>query len=340
MGLLTELDLPLIAAPMAGGPTTPALVHAAAQAGGLGFLAGGYRTADDLADLIRTMHRSSVPFGVNLFVPQSSPPDAVLLRRYAERLATEASALDVDPPVPQITVDDDAWHAKLEVLLADPVPHVSVTFGLPAAYEISALQRAGSRVWATVTTPEEAGAAEALGVDGLMVQGGRAGGHSAVHRPHRAISLEPTADVVRAVRATSPLPIVAGGGVDGPETVREIVAAGATAVLVGTLLLRSDESGANATHRDALIDPRFTETIVTRAFTGRPARALRNGFIDRNQEAAPDGYPAVHHLTRAIRQAAAARGDADRLHLWAGTGHGRAATGPASAILEGLAHAL
>jgi NAD(P)H-dependent flavin oxidoreductase YrpB (nitropropane dioxygenase family) len=131
--------------------------------------------------------------------------------------------------------------------------------------------------------------------------------------------------------------VVAGGGVAGPDDVRRILAAGADAVAVGTLLLRTDESGASATHRDALVDPRFTETVLTRAFTGRPARGLRNAFVDAHEAQAPYGYPAVHHLTRGIRQAAARAGDPDRLHLWAGTGHRRAATGPASAVLRGLA---
>ncbi len=118
------------------------------------------------------------------------------------------------------------------------------------------------------------------------------------------------------------------GGVDGPSRVRQLLAAGAEAVAVGTLLLRTDESGASATHRAALADPRFTRTVITHAFTGRPARGLHNGFIERHEKRAPYGYPALHHLTRGLRAAAAAEGDADRVHLWAGTGFRSAPTGP------------
>ncbi|MEV0461230.1 nitronate monooxygenase, partial [Catellatospora methionotrophica] len=113
--------------------------------------------------------------------------------------------------------------------------------------------------------------------------------------------------------------------------------AGADAVSVGTVLLRSDEAGTSAVHRAALTDPARTGTVITHAFTGRPARALRNGFIDEHGEHAPYGYPAVHHLTTGLRRAAAAAGDAERVHLWAGTGYRRAATGPAAAIVTGLA---
>ncbi|MFD7025663.1 nitronate monooxygenase, partial [Promicromonospora sukumoe] len=135
------------------------------------------------------------------------------------------------------------------------------------------------------------------------------------------------------------LPVVAAGGVDGPDAVRDLLAAGAQAVAVGTLLLRTDESGASATYQAALAAS-DRGTVVTRAFTGRPARAVRNGFVDRHDDAAPVGYPAIHHLTRDLRRRAAAAGDAERLHLWAGTGYRRAAPGPASDVVRALAAAL
>jgi NAD(P)H-dependent flavin oxidoreductase YrpB (nitropropane dioxygenase family) len=107
--------------------------------------------------------------------------------------------------------------------------------------------------------------------------------------------------------------------------------------MVGTALLRSAESGASATHRAAFVDPARTETVVTRAFSGRPARGLRNTFIDRYESIAPLGYPAIHHLTSPLRKAAAAAGEADYVHLWAGTGYRHAADAPAAHILSELA---
>jgi NAD(P)H-dependent flavin oxidoreductase YrpB (nitropropane dioxygenase family) len=142
------------------------------------------------------------------------------------------------------------------------------------------------------------------------------------------------------VVAATGLPVVAAGGVGGPADVRTLLSAGAGAVAVGTLFLRTDESGTSGTHKDALADPAFSQTVVTRAFTGRPARGLRNRFVERHDAAAPVGYPAVHHLTRALRQAAAAAGDPHCLHLWAGTGYRNARTGPARAVVDALAEAL
>lgn len=125
-----------------------------------------------------------------------------------------------------------------------------------------------------------------------------------------------------------------------PGTWANCCKAGAEAVAIGTLLLRTHESGASQTHKDALADPAFTETVITHAFTGRPARGLRNEFIDRHEPTAPFGYPALHHLTRPLRQAAAKAGDAERLHLWAGTGFRAATVAAAGYVVRGLGRGL
>jgi nitronate monooxygenase len=341
MHRLIDTELPIIAAPMAGGPSTPALVNAVTAAGGFAFLAGGYKTPEAMRAEISEVRKSEA-FGVNLFVPQrddsgalrSIDPDA--FAAYSTALLDEAAALGLDLAVEPFT-DDDGWQDKLHVLTADPVPLVSLTFGLPASSDIAALKRAGSRVLATVTNAGEAREAEAAGVDGLVVQGPRAGGHSATFDPARAVGSEPTADVLTAVGTTTHLPLIAAGGVDGSSAVAELLHAGAQSVAVGTLLLVADEAGTSPVHRAALADPQFTETVITTAFTGRPARALRNNFIDRLQPAAPIGYPAIHHLTRQLRQVAAKNRDPHRVHLWAGTGYRSATPGPAASILQRLA---
>lgn len=341
MPTLWETDLPVVGAPMAGGPSTPALVNAVAEAGGFGFLAGGYKTAAAMQDEIRAV-RDTDGFGVNLFVPERDSSgalrsiDPAVFAAYVDALTEDAEILGLQLPSEPVT-DDDDWHDKLSVLVADPVPAVSFTFGLPSTSEVAALRRAGSRVLASVTTASEAGEAEAAGVDGLVVQGPRAGGHSATFDPTRQLGTEPTLNVVRAVRTVTSLPVLAAGGVDGPAAVAELLHGGAQAVAIGTLLLVADETGTSPVHRAALADPRFNETVITRAFTGRPARALRNEFIDRFQAVAPVGYPAVHHLTRPMRQAAATARDPQRVHLWAETGYRNAGPGPAAAIIRHLA---
>ena len=332
--------LPLAAAPMAGGPTTPRLAAAVAEAGAFPFLAGGYKTAEAMGAEIAEVRGTGAAFGVNLFVPDPSPIDEAEFRRYARELQADADRYGLDLSRAPLLEDDDRWTDKLDLLLADPVPVVSVTFGLPRPAEVAALRRAGSQVLVTVTTVDEAHAAAGVGADALVVQGSDAGGHSGTHDPLRPIRPTPTEQLTRAVVAATGLPVVAAGGVDGPRTAAALLDAGAAAVAVGTLLLRTDESGASRTHRDALADPGFPGTVVTRAFTGRPARALRNRFVDEHDATAPAGYPAIHHLTRGLRQAAAAAGDPHGVHLWAGTGFRSATTGPARAVIDQLAELL
>ncbi|MFZ3454649.1 nitronate monooxygenase [Arthrobacter sp. 7Tela_A1] len=328
--------LPIAAAPMAGGPTTTALAAAVAEAGGFAFLAAGYKTPEALSAEISVMRAAGLPFGVNLFVPAPGTVDAAAFRAYARQLQPEAERYGLtlsEQPV----VDDDYWEEKLALLTQDPVDVVSLTFGLPVPSDIAALQAVGTTVLASVTTPEEAHQAQAAGVDGLVVQGPQAGGHSATFDPARRIEPVSTEDLVRSVSAETGLPLIAAGGVDGPAVVRALLAAGAQAVAVGTLLLGTNEAGTSPTHRAALTDDAFTETVLTRAFTGRPARALRNGFIDRHEPRALNAYPAVHHLTRALRQAAGKAGDAGTVHLWAGTGWRGAPSGPAAGVVGWLA---
>lgn len=198
------------------------------------------------------------------------------------------------------------------------------------------MRRAGSLALATVTSPAEARAAAALGFDGLIVQGASAGGHSAIHDPTRLPRDIATAELVREVRAAVALPLIAAGGVDGPGAVRELLRAGAEAVAVGTLLMRTAEAGTPDLQKRYMADPAHAETVVTRAFTGRPARALRNGFTDRHSGAAPSGYPEIHRLTRPLRQAAGSAGDTERMHLWAGTGYASAPAGSAAEALRWL----
>jgi NAD(P)H-dependent flavin oxidoreductase YrpB (nitropropane dioxygenase family) len=207
---------------------------------------------------------------------------------------------------------------------------------VPEAGVIASLRAVGSVVVQTVTSPEEARTAAEAGVDMLAVQASAAGGHSGTLTPEVVPAPVPLPELVARVRAAVPLPLIAAGGVGTPEAAAEAISAGAVAVAVGTVLLRSDEAGTSAPHRAALADPERQETVVTRAFTGRPARGLRNAFADRHSADAPLGYPALHHLTSPLRRAAVALGDPERINLWAGTGHRHATDEPAARILTRL----
>jgi len=330
---------PVLAAPMAGGPTTPALVTAAAEAGGLGFLAGGYKTAGQLRDQITEVRESVSAFGVNLFVPSPVAMDPAEYRRYADALRPLADHYGAELPRDPIE-DDDSWDAKVDLLRTDPVPVVSFTFGIPPRWVIDSLRAQGTVVVQTVTNVAEARAATDANADMLAVQGCAAGGHSATLTPARVPDPIPLAVLVAMIQDASKLPVVAAGGLATPVQVAAVVQSGASAVMVGTPLLRTTESGASLVHRTALADHSRGETILTRSFTGRPARALRNRFTDQYAALAPHGYPAVHHLTAPIRRAAVAAGDPEVVHLWAGKGYQQAAPGRAADVLRELARAL
>ncbi|MDT9595068.1 nitronate monooxygenase [Nocardioides zeae] len=339
-GVLATLgaDAPLVAAPMAGGPSGPPLVAAAARAGATGFLAGGYLTPDALAAQVAETRRSTERFGVNLFAPPAVPVDPAAFRAYASQLADLAASFGVDLDGAEPREDDDHWRAKIDLLVDLAVPLVSFTFGLPSAADVEALRAVGTTVVQTVTSPDEAARAEReAGPDVLVVQSSEAGGHSGTLDPARPPASTGLTDLVAAVRAVTDLPVWAAGGLATPGAVRAVLEAGAEAAVVGTVLLRAPESGANATYKAALADPARTTTVVTRAFSGRPARALVNGFVERFDADAPAGYPALHHLTSPIRRAAAAAGDPEAINIWAGTGHAHGTDEPAEVVLRRLA---
>lgn len=179
---LIDSPLPIVSAPMAGGPSTIILARAVASAGGFPFVAVGYKTLDALAEELEQLRRTVTGFGVNLFVPSTARLDQAEFVAYADELKSEAAVygLELDPtPV----LDDDGWTDKLALLVAHPFPVVSLMFGLPDPADIAALQNMGTRVLASVTNPDEARQARDTGVDGLIVQGAAAGGHSAIFDP-------------------------------------------------------------------------------------------------------------------------------------------------------------
>ena len=329
-----DLHRPIVGAPMAGGPSTPELAAAVADAGGLGFLAGGYKSPQQLADQIATTRMlTRGPIGVNLFVVSANDVDEGELETYRQELEDDATRYGVEVGRP--AWDDDAWHSKLDVV-RDLKPDVaSFTFDCPDADILCDLNALGIHTAVTVTSPEEARTAGERGARILIVQGPDAGGHRATFDPAAEPGTDPLPELISAIRNIIDLPLIAGGGISNRAEARAILDTGAAAVQVGTALLLAHEAGTNPAHRSALQDPAFTETRVTRAFTGRPARGLRNRFMDRHDHRG-HAYPQIHYMTAPLRAAAAAAGDLQALHLWAGTGYRTTRTGPAGDIVADL----
>ena len=310
----------IVLAPLAGGPSTPELAAAVSNAGGLGFVAAGYLTADELARRIaRTRELTDAPIGVNLFVLADAPIDDEAVGRYARELEPEARALGVELGQPQF--EDDELQAKLDVVADARVEVVSFTFGFPGRHD----------GWATVTSVDEAREAQARGASALVVQGTEAGGHRGTWDDRDDDT--PLHILLRDVRAAVDLPLIATGGIATRDDVERALDAGATAAQVGSAFLLAPEAGTNDAYRRALAAG--GATAITRAFTGRAARGLENAFM-RAHPAAPSAYPQIHHLTAPLRAAARAAGDADAFNLWAGTSIARPQARPAAETVAAL----
>lgn len=327
---------------MAGGASTPGLAVAVSDAGGLGFLAGGYLTPQALAEqIVEVEQRTKRPFGVNFFMPQAPLVDPAAVEAYRDALALELPAASAEIATQLQTADiedeDDDWYAeKVALVVLHRVPVVSFTFGLPTEDAVQQMHTVDSYLIATVTSVTEAVAAADRGVDALCVQGPEAGGHRATFATRDEPGVLALGELLIAIREVVTLPLIAAGGIHSGGQIASLLVAGVDGVQLGTSFLRTDESGANSAHQNALIDPRFAETVITRAFSGRPARGLRNAFITIHETQAPAEYPQVHHLTKGLRADAARRGDANGLALWAGTGFREAQTGPAAEVVHSL----
>lgn len=331
--ILDDLKEPIVQAPMAGGPSTPALTAAVGSAGGLGFLAAGYKTADALREEIADLRRlSNVSFGVNLFVPDPEPAKPDRLAPYLDELRPEAARYGVELGSPRH--DDDDWDAKLDLVGREQVAVVSFTFGCPASTVVRRLQASGAEVWVTITTPAEGRDAVRAGADVLVVQGAEAGGHRATFADAPELDGLGLLALMSLVRRAFDVPLVASGGIMTGAGVAAVLCAGASAAQIGTALMRTPEAATSPAHRWALARPGHTG--LTRAFSGRLARGIINRFQHEHTATAPQGYPEIHHVTSPVRAEARRRGDADGFNLWAGQGFELGTEGPAAAVVARL----
>jgi nitronate monooxygenase len=328
MAIVQNLRRPIVGAPMAGGPSTPALAAAVSNAGGIGFLAAGMLPTERLAaDIRETRSTTDRPFGVNVFLPGAAPVDVDAVRAYAARLAGEAERWGVRLGEP--LGSDDDYRAKLELLLAEPVAVVSFAFNLPDPQTVAALRSAGSEVWATVNHPEAASAATELGVDAIVVQGTEAGAHRGGATDAADYSVLP---LLRLSAGRTSLPLIAAGGIADGAGLAAVLAAGASAAQLGTAFLRSPEAGTLPAHRAAVAST--ADTRLTRAFTGRRARSVVNDFLLAHDSSAPAAYPHVLEVTRPLLMAARQAADPASMNLYAGQAHALARELPAGQIVE------
>jgi nitronate monooxygenase len=326
------IDHPLVLAPMAGGPSTPALCVAVSEAGGLGSHGGAYVAPARLREEIRAIRAAtSKPFAVNLFADEGAKADDRTLVRAREALAGYRAALGL--PVPGPLPAEGGLRESFAVLLEERVPVFSFTFGIPPREMLDACRKASILTLGTATSVAEARALEEAGVDFVCAQGAEAGGHQGTFDRDAEPGLVGTMALVPQVVDAVRVPVIAAGGIMDGRGFAAALALGASAVSMGTAFLLCPEAGTSAPYRAALREARDDGTVITRAFSGRAARGLQNRFTREMAGAPLAPFPAQNSLTREIRAAATKAGDAGLLSLWAGQGAPLAREKPARELL-------
>lgn len=335
---LVGIDYPIVQAPMAGGHTTPDLVAAVSNAGALGGFGAAVIAPHAIREGIQAIRaRTDKPFLVNLFVLNEIHADPDILARAQARLAPARKALGLSTPETPTRFFEDN-RAQIDAALQEAPPAVSFTFAIPPDEIIAAFKQAGSTVIGTITNVQEAIAWAHAGADALCVQGIEAGGHRGTIpeiAPSQDIPLLQLLDDVS--RAVS-LPLIAAGGLMDGHDLRTALDRGAHAAQHGTAFLCCDESGTPEHWKQALQHAQPGQTHITRAFSGRPARALRTTFAEdlstTPEDIAP--YPIQNTLTREIRRAAAQQKQSDYFSYWAGQNVHRVRPMPVAQLIDTL----
>jgi nitronate monooxygenase len=336
---LLGCDVPIVQAPLGGGPGTPELTAAVGDAGGFGMLGGGYLDPGDLTDaLARTRALSGRPFGVNLFL--APPPRRTGSAAARAALAEVAAELGLDAAVPREPRGLPDPDAQLDAVLASDARLVTFAFGAPRAEVVARLHRAGRLVGGTAQSAADARALGELGVDLVVAQGAEAGGHRGGLSRTGSGDVPGLVALLPAVVDAVDLPVMAAGGISDGRGVAAALALGAQAVALGTAFLRTPEAGTGAAYREALAGADETSTVTTRAFSGRAARGLPNAYLrafddDEKAVEVPD-FPVMNYLSRPLRSASAAAGTAEAQSLWAGQGVGLSRELPAAELVAVL----
>jgi nitronate monooxygenase len=335
---MLDIRYPIIQAPMAGGPTTPQLIAAVSNSGGLGSLGAGYMAPDQIRSAVREVRTlSNRPFAANVFVlePVTAVPEQIerinsVMQPYRSELGLEAPA-SVIRYVP--TLDE-----QLAIILKERAPILSFTFGVLPTKWMQALKAAGVVVIGTATTVREAIALEQAGVDAVVGQGSEAGGH-------RGTFLGPAEDGLIGTMALIPqlvdavnIPVIAAGGLMDGRGLAAALTLGAAGVQLGTAFLTCPESGAHPKHKECILQSTEQSSVLTRAFSGKSARGIKNRFVeemDGRREDIP-AYPLQNKLTRDIRQAAGQQNRTEFMSLWAGQGTRLSTNKPAGQLVADI----
>jgi nitronate monooxygenase len=338
--ILRDLGIahPIIQAPMSGGTTTPELVAAVCNAGALGSFGAAYLTPDQIASDIRRIRAlTDKPFNVNLFAggyTRESPVDAAPMLKI---LAEAHAALGLPAPVLP-TWPPNAFNDQLDAVLETHPAVFSFTFGIPDADAIARVKARGIVIVGTATTSEEGGKLQESGVTAIAAQGAEAGGHRGTFVDAFESSMVPTMELVQALLEVVSVPVFASGGLMDGRDIAQSLALGSAAAQLGTAFLTCPEAGTSDSYKRAMLAARTDTTLITRAFSGRPARGLANIFTARltGKEKIILPFPLQNALTRPMRNAAAKRGESGYQSLFVGQGVARSRALPAAELINRL----
>jgi nitronate monooxygenase len=331
------LRVPILMAPMAGS-CPPPLAAAVANAGGMGACGTLLMNPDAITDWVRTFRASSNGgFQLNLWIPDPAPI------RDAEHEAAVREFLGEWGPEVAVDAGDAAladFDAQCEAMLAAGPTVISSIMGLYPEAFVARMKEQGVKWFATVTTVAEARAAAAAGADVIVAQGMEAGGHRGAFEAGQAErALVGLFSLVPAVCDTVDLPVVATGGIADARGVAAALMLGASAAQIGTGLLRTPEAAIAPAWADAIGRTVPEDTLVTRAFSGRPGRSVATAYARAaNSSETPDPapYPIQRGLTGAMRAEAGKNGDIDRMQAWAGQSAGLAEARPAADLVRDI----
>ena len=327
------IRLPVLLAPMAGA-CPPALSIAIANAGGLGACGALLMSPEAIGAWCDEFRRGSGgAFQINLWIPDPPPV------RERERESQQREFLaSWGPPVPPDAGDAvlPDFPAQCQAMLSASPRVISSIMGVYSPEFVTEMKAHRILWFATATTVDEARTAEAAGADAILAQGMEAGGHRGAFHAEQAESqlVGLVALVPQVVDAVS-IPVIATGGIADGRSVAAALMLGASAVQIGTGFLRAQESSLHPAYKDRLASIEAHHTVVTRAFTGRAGRSVRNRYARASEDAPPPApYPVQRGYTRAMREAATLAGDAERMQMWSGQAAKLASARPASEIAQ------
>ncbi|WP_079527168.1 NAD(P)H-dependent flavin oxidoreductase [Halobacillus hunanensis] len=315
---LLSLELPIIQAGMAGGITTPELIAEVSNAGGLGSLGAGYMDPADMQNVIKSIkQKTSKPFAVNVFVPGETNYNSSHIHASNELLFPYLKELGIEEATGEIK---HVFEQQLEKIIEEGIQICSFTFGLPPKKWINKLKANDILLIGAATTVEEAALNEQAGMDAVVAQGYEAGGHRGTFHGSFQKSMIGTLSLVPQVVDKVSIPVIAAGGIMDGRGLMASMMLGAQGVQMGTAFVTAEESSAKHQHKQAILTSSEDATVMTSAFSGKPARGIDNQFIQDMkpyEDTLPD-YPIQNSLTKEIRQTAALQNKPQYMSLWSG----------------------